>query len=324
MDHDDPGLTPKDAQALDAAKLYYSGLPQREVAERLHVSRSTVSKLLAHAEHRGFVRIEVYDPRERDPRLLDALIERFCLLDVRLVSPAGAGPAPLRQALGHEGAALLADLVRDGDRIATIGSRTIAELAGHLPTTAHHDLDVVQMARALIRPDQAAYEDIGVRRFSQALGAHLHALDAPLIVPTVRERNAIHRDPDVRRVLDLARSARIGVLTVGGERGWAQCLRSEQLSDAERRILSARAAGDLASRFIDVEGRICAPDLNNRMVGLSLPELRHLEQRVIIAGGQDKAAALRAALRRGYANRLVTDVATARRLIAIDDERLAA
>ena len=37
-----------------------------------------------------------------------------------------------------------------------------------------------------------------------------------------------------------------------------------------------------------------------------------------------KAAALRAALRRGYANRLVTDVATARRLIAIDDERLAA
>ena len=129
MEHDDPGLTPKDAQSLDAAKLYYSGLAQREVAERLHVSRSTVSKLLAHAERRGFVRIEVYDPRERDPRLLDTLIERFGLLDVRLVSPAGPGPALLRHALGREGAALLADLVRDGDRIATIGSRTIAELA---------------------------------------------------------------------------------------------------------------------------------------------------------------------------------------------------
>lgn len=324
MEHDDPGLTPKDAQSLDAAKLYYSGLAQREVAERLHVSRSTVSKLLAHAERRGFVRIEVYDPRERDPRLLDSLIERFGLLDVRLVSPAGPGPALLRHALGREGAALLADLVRDGDRIATIGSRTIAELARHLPTTAHHDLDVVQMARALIRPDQATYEDIGVRRFSQALGARLHILGAPLIVPTVRERNAIHRDPDVRRALDLARSARIGILTVGGTQAWSQCLSHDQLAAAERRILSERAVGDLGSRFIDVEGRICAPDLNNRMVGLSLSEIRRLEQRVIIAGGADKAAALRAALRRGYANRLITDVATARRIIAIDDDRLAA
>ena len=101
MEHDDPGLTPKDAQALDAAKLYYSGLAQREVAERLHVSRSTVSKLLAHAEHRGFVRIEVYDPRERDPppprhphRALLPARRAPCQPRWRRAGPVEAGPRP--------------------------------------------------------------------------------------------------------------------------------------------------------------------------------------------------------------------------------------
>lgn len=58
------GLSAKEVQALDAAKLYYAGLSQQEVAQRLHVSRPTVSKLLAYARRRGFVRIEIYDPRE--------------------------------------------------------------------------------------------------------------------------------------------------------------------------------------------------------------------------------------------------------------------
>ena len=44
-----PGLSAKEVQALDAAKLYYAGLTQQEVAQRLHVSRPTVSKLLAYA-----------------------------------------------------------------------------------------------------------------------------------------------------------------------------------------------------------------------------------------------------------------------------------
>ena len=33
-----PGLSAKEVQALDAAKLYYAGLSQQEVAQRLRVS----------------------------------------------------------------------------------------------------------------------------------------------------------------------------------------------------------------------------------------------------------------------------------------------
>ena len=46
-----------------------------------------------------------------------------------------------------------------------------------------------------------------------------------------------------------------------------------------------------------------------------LTELRHIEQKVLVAGGVICAPVIRAALESGYANRLVTDVGTARWLL---------
>ena len=64
------GLTRRDRLAVDAAKLYHEGRSQAEVAEILHVSRPNVSKLLTHARQRGFVRVSVEDPREKDTELI--------------------------------------------------------------------------------------------------------------------------------------------------------------------------------------------------------------------------------------------------------------
>ena len=87
------------------------------------------------------------------------------------------------------------------------------------------------------------------------------------------------------------------------------------LSDTDQRVLRERAVGEICSRVVDAEGCVCLPDLNNRTLGLSLTELRHVEQKVLVAGGTACAPAVRAALESGYANRLVTDVGTARWLL---------
>ena len=57
-------LTPESLAAVHAAaSLYYEEeLSQQEVAERLDVSRSTVSRLLQLARGQGIVRIEVLPP----------------------------------------------------------------------------------------------------------------------------------------------------------------------------------------------------------------------------------------------------------------------
>ena len=314
-----PGLSAKEVQALDAAKLYYAGLSQREVAWRLHVSRPTVSKLLAYARRRGFVRIEIHDPREQDPMLLDTLRERFNLLDVRLVSPVGPGEDLLRAALGREGARLLSSLVRDGDRIGAVGSRTLVELARSLEPVHRHHVELIQMARGLLPAERGLDEEACLVRMAQAFDAHLHLLDMPLVLGSIAERNDLHRAPRGRRVMEMVDQARIALFTVGEIHSDLQHLGHEVLSAVEREALIERGAGDLCSHFIDVHGRICLPDLTHRTTGITLAELRSKEQRILVAGGEAKAPVMRAALANGYVNRLITDVSAARGVLEIDD-----
>lgn len=314
-----PGLSAKEVQALDAAKLYYAGLSQQEVARRLHVSRPTVSKLLAYARRRGFVRIEIHDPREQDPMLLDTLRERFNLLDVRLVSPVGPGEDLLRAALGREGARLLSSLVRDGDRIGAVGSRTLVELARSLEPVHRHHVELIQMARGLLPAERGLDEEACLVRMAQAFDAHLHLLDMPLVLGSIAERNDLHRAPRGRRVMEMVDQARIALFTVGEIHSDLQHLGHEVLSAVEREALIERGAGDLCSHFIDVHGRICLPDLTHRTTGITLAELRSKEQRILVAGGEAKAPVMRAALANGYVNRLITDVSAARGVLEIDD-----
>lgn len=63
----------KRSLSIEAARLYYfSDYSQQEIAERLGVSRPTVSRLLQHAKEQGYVRISIVDPIED----LNALADR--------------------------------------------------------------------------------------------------------------------------------------------------------------------------------------------------------------------------------------------------------
>ena len=85
----------------------------------------------------------------------------------------------------------------------------------------------------------------------------------------------------------------------------------------EKKELTENSVGDICSHFVDRNGRVCLPDLNARTLTISLPELRHKEQRILIAGGNEKLDSIYVALTYKYANRLVIDVPTAHKLASI-------
>lgn len=313
-------LSFRDTQALDAAKLYYAGMKQADVAKRLSVSRSTISKLLAHAQRRGFVRIEILDPRERDETLLATLQNRFGLLDIRLINPPRGTEAQLRAELGAAGAELLHSLVRDGDLLGVVPSRTIAEIVHHLDYQPRRNIDIVEISRGLAHDRTNSDHSRTLTMLANAFGARLHSIPVPLFAPSIPEKNRTVMEPEVRRALRLGSEARIALFTVGDIPSNRMFIEDGAMPAGEKLELIRRACGDLCSRFIDVHGRICLPDLNNRTIGISLSELRAKDQRILVAGGPSKVRPIRAALANGYVNRLVIDVPTARAVIALDDE----
>ena len=80
-------------------------------------------------------------------------------------------------------------------------------------------------------------------------------------------------------------------------------------------LQSAGAVGDVCLHFFDGEGKPVETPLDERVIGMSLEQLRHAKRTVGIAGGKRKLAAIRGALRGKWINVLITDRATAEGLL---------
>ena len=78
------------------------------------------------------------------------------------------------------------------------------------------------------------------------------------------------------------------------------------------------AAGVVIGRFIDQKGKEITGPLSGRQVGASLGDLIAIPERICVAGGREKTAALRAAIAGGLITHLVTDTCTAVRLLEKD------
>src|SRR4051794_7034222 len=118
-----------------AATLYYEqDATQAQVAERLGLSRATVSRLLSEARRAGIVRIAVTAPVDHE---LDVLARRLAAalgLQAAWVAPVSAhGPVGERLAPPLS-AALRAAALEPGDVLLVSSGRTVYEVAqGTLP-----------------------------------------------------------------------------------------------------------------------------------------------------------------------------------------------
>jgi DNA-binding transcriptional regulator LsrR (DeoR family) len=87
-------------------------------------------------------------------------------------------------------------------------------------------------------------------------------------------------------------------------------------SGRELESLSARGAvGDICLRFFDAEGVPVITPLNDRVIAIELEDLKRASRVIGIAGGRRKTAAIRGALQGHWINVLITDRATAERLV---------
>ncbi len=72
------------------------------------------------------------------------------------------------------------------------------------------------------------------------------------------------------------------------------------------------AVGDVLGVVIDADGHPIAHPINERVIGIDLGPIPNV---ILAAGGPHKVSVVRAVLKRGVVNTLVTDEATARALL---------
>jgi DNA-binding transcriptional regulator LsrR (DeoR family) len=158
-------------------------------------------------------------------------------------------------------------------------------------------------------------QEVG-RVVAQRLGGSFLSLNTPAFIPDKRTRAALLELPQVRTVhetLDRARVALVGLGTLANsvfvERG---TLDASMIRELQR----AGAVGEVCGRFIDASGNECATGWRDRVIGVELDQLRNIPHVVGVVSGNDRSAAILAAIKGRLLKALVIDEVGAAALLA--------
>lgn len=308
-----------DDQLRLAARLYYvDGLGQAEVAKFVKVSQAKVSRLLALARERGIVRISVaeYDPR--DSALEKKLRTVFKLKSVAVMKTAGKVSAEdARRVTGHFGAEFVRQLIKAGSTVAVAGGRTMRELVAMLPEAELSQLTVVQAMGSI---DSTVTEvdamELG-REMARRWKGRFLTINTPAFVPDRRTRDAFLALNQIHTVWQHFKQTGVALVGVGTLENSVFVERGILKERDVRDLRQAGAVGEIFGRFFDANGRECSSAWQDRVISMTMDQLRKVPQVIAVVAGADRSEALAAAIRGGLIKSLVIDDTGAEALLDI-------
>ncbi len=313
----------RDEVLAEVVSLYYiDGLDQGQIAKRLQVSRSTVSRMIGEARQLGIVEIRINRPLPTDAELQRSAIERYGLRGA-LVLSADAGSRDLLPRVGALAAEYLERTISDDSSVAISWGTSLAATVDALRGGVRHGVKVVQMIGAAGSLDPEVDGSELARKMANRLGGSFVTLNAPLLVDDPALARALLRQRSIAGVLEQAADAEVALIGLGGmDSAISSLLRSGFASPAVlKRATRAGIVGDAAGHLLSADGETVRSELRERMIGLDEGRTRSIPTVVAVAAGTPKVAIVRAALLSGLVNVLVTDSVTMRAVMALPGDR---
>ncbi|MGC0250572.1 sugar-binding transcriptional regulator [Pseudactinotalea sp. Z1748] len=276
-----------------------------EIAEELGISRFKVARMVKEARNLGLVEVRLHVPDHVDTEMSYALARRFGLRSAVVVATSVDEPVAVREQLGRVGARVVAEAVHEDDVVGVTPGRTIAELCQAI--TQFPTCDLVQVTGVAATDWEKGMQ--GIMSLG-ALAGSLYPLHGPFVTTDESSARVIASQPSVARSLRKLEHLDKAVLSIGG---WPDgSLLATQLEElGELRSLRERVVGEIGTTLLDADGQV-VDAIQGRVIGITTEQLAAIPVRMGVAGGPGKRKAVRAALRSGLIDVLVTDVRTAR------------
>jgi DNA-binding transcriptional regulator LsrR (DeoR family) len=306
------------------AGLYYEdNLTQAEIARHVGASRSTVSRLLQRARDTGIVEITIHYPWKTNPELERRLEAQFTLRKVLVLDGGGRPYKEVLRGLGVLGARFLDGLLTSDSYLGISWGTAVHSTAIALRPKRRLPITVVQMIGAVGMGDPLIDGPDLAHFLANVYGGEYRYLHAPLIVESGQVRQALLQEPRIQETLAMARRVDIALVGIGSlVPKVSSLLRAGYLDREALAALRAQGAvGDICARHYDLHGKVLDNDLNRRIVGIDLNDLKAIEYVLGVAGGEAKAEAILGALRGNLVDGLVTDDQAASKLLGLSEDR---
>lgn len=303
------------------AYLYYKQQQkQSDIARMLDISQATVSRVLKRAADEGIVRITVNVPTGVYAQLETDLCARYGLKAAIVVHCDDESDETVFDHIGSAAAYYAESTINKNEVVglSSWSSTLLAMVDAMHPLTKATSAKVVQCLGGVGNPSANIYASRITERFANLVQGEAIYLPAPGVASSVQMRDELMRNPFVQQAADLFDQVTLALVGIGSIEPSKLLMSSGNVfTPDELSMLQERGAvGDIFLRFFDINGQPVITSLNDRVISMTLEQLKRTRRSVGIAGGPRKTNAILGAIRGGWINVLITDQMTAQRLLS--------
>lgn len=324
--HDGGSQMKSDRFLIKAAELYYrDGLSQQEIAQKLHTSRTSISRALIQARNEGYVQIRIQYPEQSNLGLERELEEKYGLTEALIAVPTydqSSDQEVAFQAVDYTLRVLKKNMVlgmtwgramhgfveqlAQDERLRSLSFRNV-KIVPFLGTPGVTQLDSW---------DATTYSNTLATKVGNLLHCASYNLSAPMYVDGEKEKELIEGIDEISKVLHMAETADMALIGIGSMQKDSSIIKAGIRTEEEyKELMQKGAVGEIVGRIYDKNGQTVDEDLQRKMIGISLDKIAKIPVRVGISYGKDKIEAIKGAIAGGLVNVLVTDVPTAELLL---------
>jgi DNA-binding transcriptional regulator LsrR (DeoR family) len=299
-------------QAAHAAWLYYiAGNTQEEIATKLNVSRQAAQRLVALAVSEKLIKFRLDHPLSQCIALAEALRDKFGLAICEVV-PSSANNVPYYSGLGVCAATYLENylMAKSPAILAFSSGRTLRAAVDQIPAMnqPHHKL--VSIVGNMSHYGLAGRYEV-VMHLSERIGSQAYPLPVPAVATSTEERDLLQTQQAFMAVKSLAKQAKVTFVGIS-HIAWNSPLHEDGFINDEEltELIDLGTVGEIAGWAYDAQGNVLQKGTNTRVASVPLKQPAQ-KSTIGVAGGINKAEAIRAALRGRLVTGLITDEAAA-------------
>lgn len=314
----------EEKQLVKIAEMYYfENKTQSQISKALNIHRSTISRMLKMSREMGIVKISIDRFAAGTYSYEEELVKRYNL-DKAIVVPA-SGPINDKNILlelGKAGSHYLNEILEDNMILGFSWGSAMAAMAQSISNNDHKNITCVPIIGGPSgRIDSEYHVDTITYQAALNLNGRALLIDAPAIPDTLELKETLLNNEFNQSLIEYWNKLDIALLGIGSpnmtsSNRWKNFYGAQDISEF---VEENGVVGDVVSRFFNEEGTHITGELDSRIIGIDVDQLKKVKYRIGMAESRDKVKAIKGAIYGGYVNVLITTQETA---IALLDEEL--
>ncbi|BDR57570.1 sugar-binding transcriptional regulator [Xylocopilactobacillus apicola] len=307
MTHND--FTDRDL-LLKAAILYYEqNMTQEQIAKIIGISRPAVSKILQNARDQHLVEFFVKDFSKRTVELEIEIQKKYNLKTVKVVSNRfNRTTEAIEMQVGFLSAQYLQSIVKDVSSIGIGWGNAVSKFVDETDYFLARKLTVTPLVGGLGLLNLDIHANNLASKLATKLGCQYSTFYAPVIAASAKEAKELKESELVSSCIEAAKNVDVAFIGVGNDVESSTWRKLEYISESETKELTkAGAIGDVVADFFDRDGQRVHTGFSNRLIGVTIDDLKKIPNVVAMAVGTKKTQSVKVLLENKIINALMID-----------------